>query len=218
MRAGFDGPHRLQIALDGTLPGQPTPAEARESKERTHLVALDIGAGPGTFGWVVHDYVLSCRNVDLRLFALDHCPNMVHLARALWQRMKTRGGLRMDSDWRRISGDFSGALRRHGGDTTVIVTIGHLLVQIADNATAIDQVAKMVAQCVSLVPESAPRRRCLVIAADAHSRSRQDAFKRAWRRLQHRLADTYGVLLSAKVLFKYSQMCGEALIDPTAGS
>ena len=220
MKAPFDGPHRSQIAIGDTLPGQPVPPENPEAVDAagtsTRVVVADIGCGPGIFGWVVHDYFLSSANVDVKLFAVDRCPNMVRLAGALWERMDTRCDLRVHSDWCRIRGDFSNTLRSTGREFTVIVTLGHLLVQIVDDSGSIKDVAQTLADCVSLATASVPCGRCLVIAADAFSGTRQERFECAWERLQVTLADKHGVSLSKNPLRLHSQMCGEALLDPSA--
>ena len=220
MKAPLRGPHGLRIAIDDMLPGEPVPPENPEAVDAaatsTCLVVADIGCGPGIFSWVVHDYFLSSANVDVKLFAVDRCPNMVHLAGALWERMDTRCDLRMHSDWCGIRGDFSNTLRSTGREFTVIVTLGHLLVQIVDDSVSIKDVAQTLADCVSLATASVPCGRCLVIAADAFSGTRRERFECAWERLQVTLADKHGVSLSKNPLPKYSQMCGEAMFDPRA--
>lgn len=221
LKASVHGPHRLQIAVDEMVPGAAGPPGIAESEDATgksvRLVALDLGSGPGIFSWVAHDYLLESRNVDLKLFALDRCSNMVSLARALWRRMDTRCDLTVASDWRRIRTDVSSAVRCQGRESTMIVTLGHLLVQIVSDSRSIRQIAHTLADCVSFCAGSVPPTRCVVIGADAHSGIRRELFERAWRRLRQTLADAHGVSLSSTRLDRLSQMCGEAALDRAAG-
>ena len=220
MKAPLRGPDGLPIAIDDMLPGGPVPPENPEAVDAagtsTRVVVADIGCGPGIFGWVFHDYFRSSANVDVKLFAVDRCPNMVHLAEALWERMDTRWDLRVHSDWLRIRSDFSNTLRSSGRESAVIVTLGHLLVQIVNDQSSINDVARTLADCVSLASASLPCGRCLVIAADAFGGTRRERFERAWERLQVTLKKRHGVCLSKNPLPLHSQMCGEALLDPTA--
>ena len=202
------------------LPGRPVPPKNAETVDAAGtskcLVVVDIGCGPGIFSWVVHDYFVSSPSVDVKLFAVDRCPNMVRLAHALWHRMDTRCDLRVHSDWRQIRSDFSNTLRSGGRESAVVVTLGHLLVQIVNDLSSINDVAYIVADCVSLAAASLPRGRCLVIAADAFEGTRRERFERAWECLQDTLSKRHGVSLSKNPLPRHSQMCGEAMLNPTA--
>ena len=222
VEAPFDGPHEMQIALNQMLPGEkrksPESSEAEDAEEeRVHLVHLDIGSGPGLFSWVAHDYFLECRNVEVSLFALDRCPNMVRLARALWQRMDTHDDLSADDDWPRIHRKLARAVSGPDGDSTILVTIGHLLVQIVDDERSTRDVARILADCAGLTSALRVHSRCFVVAADAHTDDRRERFERAWSRLQVTLREEHAVSLSFNPLPSYSQAYGEAMSVPTAG-
>ena len=214
IEAPFDDLHRTEIPLD-YIPGEPVPSVGTAGKN-AHVVALDIGSGPGIFSWVAHDYFQPSEEVDLELFGLDRCPSMVDLARSLWQRMDTRIDLKVESDWKRIHSGLSMTLSSHQ-DSTVIVTIGHLLVQIVDDCGPINQVARYVADCVSLASMPGTRSRCFVIGADAFSHGRRQLFRRAWECLRVRLDKAHRISLSTTPLYLYSQVCGEATLTPEAG-
>ena len=121
------------------------------------VVHVDIGCGPGLFSWVVHDH-FNDADVKLQLYGYDHATEMVRLAELIQDELESTIRVRFCHEIPQLLADLPCGSSR--GD--VIVTFGHVLVQLANNQQAIEEFAIILEHLTQIG-------RCLVLAVDAHS-------------------------------------------------
>ena len=139
------------------------------------LIHVDIGCGPGLFSWVVYDH-FSGTEVDVQLYGYDHAPEMVRLAGLIQDELESEVGLQCYHDARQLLANIPAAPPQ----ADVIVTFGHVLVQLADDQQAIGAFATILEHLTDKGP-------CLVLAVDA--RRQRNRFQRSFNRLCERLED-----------------------------
>ncbi len=154
-------------------------------------VSADIGSGPGLCSWAVLDLCLKRGRPTPRFLAMDQAPNMIRLARELWQRMETGASLWCSSD----PDEFVRFGCRAVRDRPLIVSFGHVLKQTledgADDNPAFTGFSRI------LVDLSRSARACLVVVADAHGSSEvRSAHQASWEVLQRRVEARSGRLVS----------------------
>lgn len=130
-----------------------------------HLVHLDLGCGPGLFAWALHDY-FSQNEPDtvLEIYGFDHAPSMTRLARLVWSELDDV----CDAQFIHDSDELTSLVMQGGPPADVIVSFGHVLVQIAGSARTKAKFARILA---SVRLESS-----LVVAVDAIRRA--DTFEK----------------------------------------
>ena len=133
------------------------------------LIHVDIGCGPGLFSWVVYDH-FSGTEVDVQLYGYDHAPEMVRLASLIQNELESEVRLQCYHDAGQLLADIPAAPPR----ADVIVTFGHVLVQLADDQQAI----RVFATILEHLTDKGP---CLVLAVDA--RGHRQRFQRSFNRL-----------------------------------
>ena len=160
-----DEPHyrydRYMRVLRSALPQQ-------LSKTRT-LIHIDIGCGPGLFTWVVRDYVRRTSTTDVELYGYDYSKQMVKLANIIWNRL---GEEECYSCFHSTTDLKHGMRLPRTGKCRVLVTLGHVLVQTVDEASAIGDFARIIAMCTRMANS-------LVVAVDAQTGNRPEDFRRA---------------------------------------
>ena len=138
------------------------------------ILCMDLGCGPGLFSWVVQDYMVSrsVRKGDIEIIGYDHAENMVRLSKKFHDCF--RRGRAARYDWH---GSFKiGRLKRVLGSRDfsghdIIVTLGHVLIQVKDNAHALRDFS-------GIIRSLSPFGSCIVVAADAYfSHDRRRAFR-----------------------------------------
>lgn len=147
-------------------------------KTGTSVFHLDLGCGPELFTWVIRDYFRKCASVGIDSHGYDHAPNMVELARKVWERLGVTEKYRCSHSVNEI---ISASEQASMAYDCVVVTFGHVLIQTRDNKTARDTFARIIAT----VAESA---KCIIIASDAHSGDQDARFKAACRDLKTAIA------------------------------
>ena len=140
------------------------------------VIHVDIGCGPGLFSWVVHDH-FNGTEVELQLYGYDHAAEMIRLARLIQDEFESNIGSQCYDDSAQLLGDIPTA----PPPADVIVTFGHVLVQLADNHQAIGVFA-------TILEHLTHAGRCLVLAVDAHRypTALQGSFNSLCRMLEER--------------------------------
>ena len=141
------------------------------------VIHLDLGCGPGLFSWVVRDYMHERFGQDIgpvEHVGYDHSHNMILLA-SLFQALLPvtydgRGYHNVD--------EIRDVLARTDCATSdAVVTLGHVLIQICDDADAMRRFA-------DIIQVLFPVNSCIVVAVDAYiSENRRQAFRRACEQL-----------------------------------
>lgn len=125
-----------------------------------HVVHLDLGCGPGLFSWALHDYFSQNEpNTVLEVYGFDHAPSMTKLARLIWSELDGVG----DAQFIHDPDELTSLVMQGGPPADVIVSFGHVLVQIAGSARTKARFAKILA---SVRLESS-----LLVAVDAIGRA-----------------------------------------------
>ena len=133
------------------------------------LVHVDIGCGPGLFSWVVYDH-FSGTEVDVHLYGYDYAPEMVRLTGLIQDELESQIRLQCYDDVRQLLADIP----RAPPPADVIVTLGHVLVQLADNEQALGVFA-------AILKHLTHAGLCLVLAVDAQRYP--ETFQRSYNRL-----------------------------------
>lgn len=121
-----------------------------------HVVHLDLGCGPGLFSWALHDYFSQNEpNTVLEVYGYDHAPSMTRLARLIWSELD---GV-CDAQFTHDSDELTSLVMQGGPPADVIVSFGHVLVQIARSASTKAEFARILA--------SVRLQSSLVVAVDA---------------------------------------------------
>ncbi len=169
------------------------------------VVHLDIGCGPGLFSWVLHDHLRSRKDrrpESVVYYGYDHCANMIKLANLFWDSLPYRNNFRGDF---RLAATAATLKDQDFSDYDVVVTFGYALVQVQNDPTALNHFAMLIQY---MFPSSS----CIVIAADAHSGLRREAFSSQCRALQAALNE-YGVDLEDRRLLPDSRSVMFARLD-----
>ena len=140
------------------------------------VVHVDLGCGPGLFSWVVYDH-FSGTEVDVQLYGYDYAPEMVRLAGMIQDELESQVRLQCYHDARQLLADIPAA----PPPADVIVTLGHVLVQLADNQQAIGVFA-------TILEHLTRKGVCLVLAVDALGY--RERFQRSFDRLCETLEET----------------------------
>ena len=148
------------------------------------IVHLDLGCGPGLFSWVIQDYMVTkygMNSGNIEHIGYDHAENMIRLAVLFKEHIPAEYNFEGYSGINSIRNilkyrDFS---RCH-----VIITFGHVLIQVKDNPEALRNFAE-------IINNMFPSKSCNVVAVDAYKyeETRQE-FKFACRNLVVALDDT----------------------------
>ena len=186
------GPHyrydRYMRRLKATLRQYPVSAG--------RVVHVDIGCGPGLFTWVVRDYFRNVSQVDVELYGYDHAPEMVKLACLIWEYMDECVYYSVHG---RIDDLFSTSMPGGTTPSAVLVTLGHVLVQTADDESAMRDFASIIATFAQLAD-------CRVVAVDALSGRWPKDFQRACGQLRAAL-EKLGSIVDIRVVGR-SEMQG----------
>lgn len=138
------------------------------------ILCMDLGCGPGLFSWVVQDYMVSrsVRKGDIEIIGYDHANNMIRLLNMFHDCFCCRCSPQHDWHGYFRIGRLKRALKtRCFSNHDVIVTLGHVLIQIKDNPRAMRDFS-----CI--IGSMFPFKSCVVIAADAYSSlDRRQAFR-----------------------------------------
>ena len=140
---------------------------------RGTIVHVDIGCGPGLFTWVVRDHLRDMPNVSVDFYGYDHAQQMVSLARSIWRLLEEGTDYLAYYNIRNL---LSSIPRACGDRCTILVTLGHVLIQTVENDSAIGDFARIIAMCAGMA-------NCLVVAVDARSRDRPQELRRACNKL-----------------------------------
>ena len=159
------------------------------------LVHVDIGCGPGLFSWVVHDH-FDDTELNVQFYGYDHATEMIRLARLIQDGFESNIDVQYHNDSEQLLGNITAR-----PPTDVIVTFGHVLVQLADNHQAMEVFATILERLTHTGP-------CLVLAVDAHGRTTtfRGSFNRlcdmleerncTWDNKQDRGSRAFGILRS----------------------
>ena len=150
------------------------------------IFCVDMGCGPGLFSWVVQDYMSSSsvKNENIRMIGYDHAENMILLSEKFHQSFVKRRATKYDwcgySKIDHLKRDLeSWDLSGHD----IIVTLGHVLIQIKDDERAIREFSEVIRSLYRV-------KSCIVIAADAFADAqRRRAFRDGWNGFQKALCD-----------------------------
>ena len=142
-----------------------------ETDER--LVHVDVGCGPGLFTWVVRDHFRAYPQIALELHGYDHSPKMAELANSIWRRLEEETPY---SCHHHLEDLFSAAMSVRPSTGSVLVTFGHVLVQTIDDDLAVNDFSSIVETFATLGD-------CRMLAVDARSGSRREAFRKACENL-----------------------------------
>ena len=150
---------------------------------------VDIGCGAGLFSWVFLDWAkkngVAYENIDL--YGLDHCPEMINLARLVKDYLLQEDLLSDLADYPELhyTHDVSVLLNEltdnHCPGTDYTITFGHVLVQ-AQSRREIRTFARVIFHILRLLDVES---KCLLIAADAQNRSSE--FEISWGLLMDNL-------------------------------
>lgn len=160
------------------------------------VVHVDIGCGPGLFTWVVRDYFRNIPQVDVELYGYDHAPKMVKLARLIWEYMEECVYYSVHD---RIDDLFSTSMPGGPRPSAVLVTLGHVLVQTANDESAMRDFASIIATFARLAD-------CRMVAVDALSGRWPTDFQRACGQLRAAL-EKLGSIVDIRVVDR-SEMRG----------
>lgn len=142
------------------------------------VIHIDIACGPGLFSWVVVDYLRSNPSVDVKTYGYDRAPNMVKLARLIWNQLD-------ENDIFFCHHNINKLLRMVQQDSAerpyLLITFGHILVQTYNDDSALKNFARAVAQLAKLAD-------CRLLAVDATSGDRPKKFRLACSRLNAAMA------------------------------
>ena len=139
---------------------------------RKKVVHIDIGCGPGLFSWVVHDCLAEHEpGTAVEQYAYDHAPNMADLARRMWSELGVGTPPTVFHDRR----DLSRHVEQADWPANVIVTFGHVLVQIADDREAVAEVSDALVEIRRAVPSECD---VFYLAVDATMGDRTETFSR----------------------------------------
>ena len=150
------------------------------------ILCMDIGCGPGLFSWVVQDYMSSHRvkRKNLMVIGYDHAKNMIRLSKkfhvSLRKQCATSYNWHGDFKFNRLKQNLKGL---NFSNYDVIVTLGHVLIQINDNAQEMRKFSK-------IVRSLCPFKSCIVVAVDAYSlEERRRQFRSSWKVFRKALQD-----------------------------
>lgn len=161
------------------------------------VIHMDLGCGPGLFTWVVRDFFLQHSHIKVRYYGYDYAPNMIALAREIWDCLDTQEKFSL---YHSIDEIITVAQKLSVSADFVIVTFGRVLFQTRDNQEAMEDFACAIAAF-------AKSRRSIVVASDAHWSARDQCFKCACGRLKSALTK-YGLTVDMDFAIGRSKMCG----------
>ena len=124
------------------------------------IVHVDLGCGPGLFGWVVSDVFRPNRN-DLHLYGFDHSREMIRLAADIWQELEETP----PCTWHDNIADLLSALDTTPPHRHALVTFGHVLAQTHSAPQALAGFAQIIDR---LMIDT-----CAIVAVDALSAGRK---------------------------------------------
>ena len=146
---------------------------ASRMNNRSALLHLDLGSGPGLFTWVVRD-ALRKNPSTIEYYGYDHSSEMVSLADEIWSQLCKD----IPAFWYHDPDEMLSTVSSNGPRYKCsLVTFGHVLAQTHDQDGAIPQFAKIIARTLAA--------NCLVVAVDAKSASAE--FQRGCKRLKKSL-------------------------------
>ena len=129
-------------------------------KPGSRLVHFDIGCGPGLFAWVIHDYMESLFPLgSVDCYGYDHSPEMIRLARLFFDAFPAEYDFKGFHDKVDI---LQVLVTRDFSECDVVVTFGHVLVQVQAHPVAIGDFRELIS-CLF------PLRSCVLVAVDAYS-------------------------------------------------
>ena len=128
----------------------------RDFRRTDTIVHVDVGCGPGLFAWVVYDYFRSL-GVRVDSYGYDHAPEMVRLSRLIEDELETEIALNCYDDVE----ELLHAILARDLPADIIVTFGHVLVQLVDDDQGMGVFATILEHLAHLD-------RCLLVAVDAH--------------------------------------------------
>lgn len=175
------------------------------------ILCMDIGCGPGLFSWVVQDYMSSNRvkSKNLKVIGYDHAKNMIRLSKkfhvSLRKQCATSYNWHGDFKFNRLKQNLKGL---DFSNHDVIVTLGHVLIQINDNAQAMRKFSK-------IIRSLCPFRSCIVVAVDAYSsEERRRQFRSSWKTFREYLRDD-GMNCESKepIIYRYGNYIYNRLVD-----
>ena len=154
-------------------------------QDKGPLLHVDLGCGPGLFGWVVRDELRMERRA-LEMYGYDHSVEMVQLASDIWNEL----GDGIECSWHDDPDELlSAALASGPRYSSSLFTMGHVLAQTHDQTDAIERFADIISQFLSVEG--------LLIAVDA--KSAVNSFRIGWDKLQAALVER-----NLEVKIKYS--------------
>ena len=148
---------------------------------------VDIGCGAGLFSWAFLDWARrqSLSNDRVELYGIDHCPEMIRLAKTMRERLAIHipdyPVLKYYSEVDALLQDLTNS---RAVEKNYTITLGHVLVQ-ANTPANIENFSRIIAYIVSLMN---PGSNCALWAVDARGRSGE--FESGWRCLLNGLSLT----------------------------
>ena len=175
--------------------------------QNRQVVHLDVGCGPGLFSWVVRDYMLSEHGIDsgrIDLIGYDHARNMIVLADLFRQRLPVEYNFNGYSEIEEVCAALSS---RDFSASDVVVTFGHVLIQMGDNAVAMGDFAETIRRLF-------PSHSCIALAVDAYRwEERRQAFRNACERLRIALSGVGVTLEHGTPDYRGSRMSGRLSME-----
>lgn len=146
------------------------------------ILCVDMGCGPSLFSWVVRDYIYSS-NENILMIGYDHAKKMILLSKKFHEYFVNKCAIKYDwYGYYKIDHLEHYLENQDLSGHDIIITLGHVLIQIKDNKRAMCEFSKVIRiLCLA--------KSCIVVAVDAYTGEWRQAFQDGWKGFQKALCE-----------------------------